>query len=224
MKAGVKPSTRRYHSPVRVEQAQVTRNRVLQAAQRLFVERGYAGTTVAAVAAAAEVSAETVYATFSGKRGLLEGVIQDAIAGVDAAVPRDDPGWWERVQGLSDPRLRLRKMVEHTCLTTARTSAIHAIIRGAADKEPFAVALRAQLFQERLSAQTQRIHRFLKADLRPGLSVSEAGQTYSTLTGPELYHLHTVDLGWKPPRHQAWLTRLLESELLGPVDATHALR
>jgi AcrR family transcriptional regulator len=216
MVAAVKPPSRRYHSPVRVEQAQVTRGRVLDAAHRLFLERGYAGATVAAVADAADVSAETVYATFGGKRGLLEGVIQHAIAGVDAAVPRDDPTWWNEVQRLPDPRQRLRRMIEHTCLTTARTTAIHAIIRGAADKEPFAVALRAQLFQERLSAQTQRIRRFLKADLRPGISVIEAGQTYSTLTGPELYHLHTADLGWTSRQHQAWLTRLLESELLGP--------
>src|SRR5262245_60666559 len=100
MVAAVKPSTRRYHSPVRVEQAQITRRRVLQATQALFLERGYAGTTVAAVASAANVSAETVYATFGGKRGLLEGVIQDAIAGVDAAIPRDDPTWWNEVQQL----------------------------------------------------------------------------------------------------------------------------
>ena len=215
MMARVKPS-RRYHSPVRVEQAQATRRRVLEAAQRLFVERGYAGTTVAAVAGAADVSAETIYTTFSGKRGLLEGVIHSAIAGVDATVPRDDSAWWAEVSKLEDARQRLRRMVEHTCLTVARTSAIHAIIRGAADKEPFAVELRTQLFQERLRAQTERIRRFLKNDLRPGLSVTEAGQAYSTLTGPELYHLQTVDLGWTPKQHQTWLTRLLEAEFLGP--------
>jgi len=216
MTARVKPSTRRYHSPIRVEQAQATRRRVLEAAQGLFLERGYAGTTVAAVAAAADVSAETIYTSFGGKRGLLEGVIHTAVAGVGAMVSRDDPTWWAEVAKLEDARQRLRRMVEHTCLTVARTSAIHAIIRGAADKEPFAVELRTQLFQERLKAQTERIRRFLRNDLRPGLSVTEAGQTYSTLTGPEIYHLQTIDLGWTPKQHQAWLTRLLEAELLGP--------
>ena len=51
---------------------------------------------------------------------------------------------------------------------------------------------------------------------RPGLSVVAAGQTYTTLSGPELYHLLTVDLGWTPEQHQKWLTRLLDTELLGP--------
>lgn len=215
MPAPVKPPRRRYHSPIRAEQAQETRRRILAAALQLFPERGYAGTTVAAVASAADVSTETIYTTLGGKRGLLESVIDSAIAGVDADVPRDDPRWWSEVQRLRDPRQRLSRMVEHTCLITARTSAIHAIIRGAADKEPFAVALRRRLFQERLAAQTERIRRFLEADLRPGLSVTEAGQCYSTLTGPELYHLLTVDLGWPPERHREWLTRLLEVELLG---------
>jgi AcrR family transcriptional regulator len=216
MMSPVKPPTRRYHSPIRIEQAQETRRRILSAALRLFLERGYAGTTVSAVAAAADVSAETIYATLGGKRGLLEGVIDSAIAGTDADVPRDDPTWWHGVERLTDPRQRLRRMVEHTCLTTARTSAIHAVIRGAADKEPFAVDLRQRLFQDRLAAQTDRIRRFIAADLRRGLTVTMAGQTYSTLTGPELHALHTVDLGWTTDQHRTWLTRLLDTELLGP--------
>ena len=187
----------------------------MAATMRLFLERGYAGTTVAAVSDAADVSAETIYATLGSKRGLLERVIDNAIVGADSAVPRDDPKWWNEVQRLRSPRQRLRRMVEHTCLTTARISAIHAVIRGAADKEPFAVVLRQRLLQERLDAQTERIRRYLEADLRPGLSITKAGQTYSTLTGPELYHLLTVDLGWTPEQHRSWLTRLLEIELLG---------
>jgi AcrR family transcriptional regulator len=216
MMAPVKPGTRRYHSPIRVEQAQETRRRIVAAALGLLLERGYAGTTVAAVAAAADVSAETIYTTLGGKRGLLEAVIETAIVGIDTEVPRDDPAWWDGVERLKDPRQRLRRMIEHTCLITARTSPIHAVIRGAADKEPFAVDLRKRLFRERLALQTGRIRRYLRADLRRGLSVTEAGQSYSTLTGPELYFLHTVDLGWTTEQHRKWLTRLLEAELLGP--------
>jgi hypothetical protein len=70
--------------------------------------------------------------------------------------------------------------------------------------------------QERFTAQTGRIRRCLKANLRTGLSAVGAGRSCSTLTGPELYHRHTVDLGWTPERHQRWLTRLLEAEQIGP--------
>ena len=73
MAGDVKPVRRAYHSPLRVGQAEQTRRRVLESARRLFIDHGYAGTTVAAVAADAGVSPETIYLSLGGKRGLLEG-------------------------------------------------------------------------------------------------------------------------------------------------------
>jgi AcrR family transcriptional regulator len=214
MAGRVKSSRRAYHSPLRADQAQQTRRRVLNSAVRLFLEHGYAGTTVAAVAEHAQVSPETIYLSLGGKRGLLEGVIETAIAG-----PRDSPtdqaSWWASVAGLDTPVERLEKMVEFSCRILARTRPIHAIIRGAADKEAFAAELGRRLLHDRLAAQTARIGRHLGDDLRPGLSVAEAGQRYCALASPELYHLLTVELAWGAQQHQRWLTQLLDSELLG---------
>ncbi len=95
----VKSSRRKYHSPLRADQAEQTRRRVLEAAFRLFVERGYAGTTMTAVAEDAGVSPETIYLTFGGKRGLLEGVIEMAIAGEDDPPTQENP-WWATVAQL----------------------------------------------------------------------------------------------------------------------------
>jgi AcrR family transcriptional regulator len=205
---------RRYHSPLRAEQAEQTRRRILEAALRLFVERGYAATTVAAVAAEAGVSPETIYLTLGGKRGLLEGVIATAIAGEGDPEERED-AWWADVARLPDPRERLERMVEHSCTVLARTCATHSVIRGAADKEAFAAALGKRLLSDRLTAQTERIGRYLGDELRQGLSISEAGQRYCALASPELYYLLTVELGWTAEQHRGWLTLLLETELLG---------
>ena len=71
----VNPPRRAYHSPLRADQAQQTRRRILESARRLFVARGYARTTVAAVAEDAGVSPETIYLSLGSKRGLLEGVM-----------------------------------------------------------------------------------------------------------------------------------------------------
>ena len=60
----------------------MTRAAVVDAATRLFVEHGYAGTSVARIAAEAEVSPETVYAVFGTKRDLLHAVVQAAATGV----------------------------------------------------------------------------------------------------------------------------------------------
>jgi AcrR family transcriptional regulator len=212
MAAEVNPR-RTYHSPLRADQAQQTRRRVLETARGLFVERGYARTTVAAVADAAGVSPETIYVSLGGKRGLLEGVM-DITGPHDSAA--DDDTWWQAVADLPDPVARLDRMVAYSCRIMARTRPIHAIIRGAADKEPFAAALGRQLLAERLANQTDRIRRYLGDALLPGLTVAEAGQRYCALAGPELYHLLTVEMSWTAEQHQTWLTRLLHAELLAP--------
>ncbi len=210
----IKPSRRRYNSPLRAGQAEQTRRRVLEAAYRLFVERGYAGTTIAQVAAEARVSSETIYLAFGGKRGLLEGVIELAIVG-EGDPPTEENVWWSEVARLPAARERLEKMTEFSCRVLARTGPIHRIIRGAADKEAFAAELGSRLLHERVTNQTERVRRFLADDLREGLSVVEAGERYCALTSPELYYLLTVELGWSAEQHRAWLTELLESELLG---------
>jgi AcrR family transcriptional regulator len=221
MPRAVKTSRRKYHSPLRADQARETRRRVMEAALRLFVERGYAGTTIAAVAERASVSPETIYLSVGGKRGLLEGVIGTAISGEADPLDRETALWAEIGQ-LPGARERLAKMVEYSCSILARTRPVHAVIRGAADKEAFAAALGTRLLRDRLAAQTERIRAYLGDELRPGLSVTEAGERYCALASPELYYLLTAELGWTPEQHRTWLTGLLETELLGPAVAPAA--
>jgi AcrR family transcriptional regulator len=212
MAAGVKGKRRSYHSPLRAGQARQTRRRVLESARQLFIERGYAGTTVAAVAEHAGVSPDTIYLTLGGKRGLLEGVMD--ITGPHESAD-DDERWWDEVADLASASERLDAMAAYSCRILARTQPVHAIIRGAADKEVFAAELGHRLLEERLANQTERIRRYVKDHLKSGLSVVEAGQRYCVLASPELYHLFTVELGWTAEQHQRWLTEVLRADLLG---------
>jgi AcrR family transcriptional regulator len=218
MAGQVKISRRKYHSPLRADQAEQTRRRILESAFRLFAERGYAGTTIAAVAEDAGVSAETIYLSLGGKRGLLEGAIGMAITGAEDGAAEQD-GWWATVAELAGAPERLEKMVEYSCRILTRSRPIHAVIRGAADKEAFAAALGRRLLHDRLIAQTERIRNYLGDDLRAGLSVDQAGQRYCVLASPEVYYLLTVELGWTADQHRSWLTDLLKTELLGPDTA-----
>jgi AcrR family transcriptional regulator len=212
MGSEVKTPRRTYNSPLRAGQAQQTRRRVLESARRLFVENGYAATTVAAVAAAAGVSPETVYQSVGGKRGLLEGVMD--ITGPHESAAEDED-WWLMVGDLTDAGERLDRIVEYSCRILSRTQPIHAIIRGAADKEGFARDLSRRLLEERLENQTDRIGRYLADDLTPGLSIEEAGERYCVLASPDLFHLLTVELAWTAQHHQEWLSKLMRFELLG---------
>ncbi|GCE21972.1 TetR/AcrR family transcriptional regulator [Dictyobacter kobayashii] len=64
-----------YHSRARQRQAEETRRRILAAAVSLFECRGYAATTLEAIAEIAEVSPKTIAAVFGSKRVLLAEVI-----------------------------------------------------------------------------------------------------------------------------------------------------
>src|SRR4029453_8380642 len=110
--AGDVKGRRRYHSPLRVEQAAGPRRRVLAAARELFLAHGYAGTTVAEVARAAGVSPDTIYVSLGGKQGLLEGVWALAVHDPDDPKQREQERRLERITGLSDPRQRLRGLVK----------------------------------------------------------------------------------------------------------------
>ncbi len=65
----VKPR-RRYDTRRRQAQAARTRQDILDAARRVFVEQGYTGATMGSIAQAAEVVVETIYRAFGSKAGL----------------------------------------------------------------------------------------------------------------------------------------------------------
>lgn len=220
MDDSVKPQSPRYRSTLRADQARLTKRRVLKAAARLFLERGYTGTTVAAVAAAAGVAPETIYATFQGKRGLLEGVIDDAIA------PEGDrhDALVAEIATLPTARERLRGFVRFCCGMLARTSPFHVVIRGAADSEAFAVALRTRLLAERLANNRRHLARLVPDALRPGLSPEQVAERFCALSSPELHHLVISELGWSPEAHEAWIATVAEAELLGSAPAPAAGR
>ena len=70
----------------------MTRARVVAAATRMFLEHGYAGATIPAIAAEAGVALQTVYRTAPGKAGLLAAAVTAAVAGGTAlaAVPVEE--------------------------------------------------------------------------------------------------------------------------------------
>jgi hypothetical protein len=141
-----------------------------------------------------------------------------AIAGAEDGATEEDM-WWTKVAERAGAPERLEMIVDYSCRILARTRPIHAVIRGAADKEPFAAVLGRRLLHDRLTAQTEQIRKYIGDDLRPGLSVDQAGQRYGVLASPELYYLLTLELGWTADQHRSWLTELLKTELLAPRTA-----
>jgi AcrR family transcriptional regulator len=210
----VKPR-RRYRSSVRAEQARRTQARILDAARALFLESGFAGTTIAAVAERAGVAPETVYAAYRTKAGLLEGVVH-------AAVQRDDePGeilerrWVRELLRLPDLEARLGAFARHTARTVELTSPMYAIVQGAGTDAGELAALLRRFREVRFSGQRELMAAIAEGHaLRTGLTVEEAADTFSALASPELHHILTVDRGWSQRRYARWLERTVKAALL----------
>src|ERR687884_2044258 len=102
MAKAVKPK-RAYDSPRRRAQAAATRRDILDAAQRLFERRGYAATTMGAIAAEAGVALKTVYVAFETKSGLLRALWHLLLRGDEADIPIPDRPWYRQVLEETDP-------------------------------------------------------------------------------------------------------------------------
>src|SRR3954463_5761362 len=96
-------TTRKYHSPLRQEQAATTRAAVLEAAQKLFERDGYAATSMQAIATEAGGALKTVYLAFATKSGLLRALWDRALKGDedDAGVAQRE--WYREVVEEGDP-------------------------------------------------------------------------------------------------------------------------
>lgn len=214
MEEDVKPR-RRYRPARRAEKAAATQRRIIDAARRLFLRDGYAATTIAALAAAADVSPESVYAIFGSKRGVLSRLIDAALVGDLAPAPLLVRGWVDDVRAEPDQRRRLSLLVRAAREILERASPVHAIIRSAAASDPEIAALRREHEERRLATQTEFVRLLAAAGpLREGLTVEDGGERYWILASPELHHTLTVERGWPQDRYEAWLADALAAQLL----------
>lgn len=206
---------RTYDARGRQEQARRNRLAVLEAARRLFLEHGYAATTMGAVAGAAGVSVETVYKAFGNKPGLAKAVFDVSIVGDDDPVPLVEREKVARMRGELDPRRMLRLYGEHLAETAPRAAPVQLLIKAAAASDPGAAAVWEQLQTERLAGMTMlatELH--ARGALRPDLPVADARDILWTCNAAEIYELLVVGRGWTPERYGSWVADALIGALL----------
>jgi AcrR family transcriptional regulator len=143
----------------------------LRSARTLFLERGYAATTIEAISDLSDVPAATVYRLFSSKLGILKALLDVSIAGDDDAVPvQDRPGVRALLAG-PGPRNQLSGFVGITCGIMSRTEPVHRILLSAAASDPGAAALPDRQTQQRQRGQALIARALASAGaLRPELS------------------------------------------------------
>jgi AcrR family transcriptional regulator len=200
---------------LRAEQAELTRRRILDAAAALFAERGYAATTIDAVATQAGVAVETVYSRFGNKTGILDGILQPAVAGGEDRVPLLERPEIAAVRACSDQDEQLRQLARFSRSILQRTQHVQRILRSAAAVDEHASDLYRRDREHRLSTQRAYIDMLLaNGPLRPGLTAAEAADAYSALANPDTYTFLTSERRWSPERFEEWLCDTLTHTLL----------
>jgi AcrR family transcriptional regulator len=202
--------------PPRREQARtrLARRAVVDAARELFLDGGYAGTSVAAISARAGVPEPTVYRLFSSKVGILKVLLDVSIAGDDEPVALPQRAEVAAVLEGPDPQALLDGFAGITTHINQRTNAVYTVLDRAADSDPEAAALLDSLREQRSRGQQQVVRALQRmGSLRPGLTRRDAADIVHAVMSPEVYRLLVRDRGWTPDRYRTWAARLLLEQL-----------
>jgi AcrR family transcriptional regulator len=215
MNSGAKVK-RPYQSALRGAQALSTREVIISAASRLFVERGYAATSIDEIARAAGVSRATVFTSVGGKPQLLKSALDVAIVGDDKPVALPERARSIAIRAEPDPRRYLALYAELVTEMGTRLAGVHEALRGAAGADPDARALwESHLAQRRLGAAHVVGDVIAKAGaLRDGLDREAASDIVWLLIDPGTLGSLVNGRGWKPEDYQAWLAETLILQLL----------
>ena len=193
---------------------------MIEAARALFIERGYVATTIAAIAARASVSPETVYTTFGTKRSLLSELVDVTIAGGDNAPAVLKQAWVEEMRQEPDCRRRLQILARNGRSILERRAAIDEVVHGAVGADPGIGALWERGKHQRFAGQRELLR--IVADstsLRDGLDLETGAEILYAIGSPEIYRLLVVDRGWSGGRFEQWYGATLVRLLLDPVCA-----
>jgi AcrR family transcriptional regulator len=212
--------TRRYDSPRRREQAAATRREILEAAQRLFEEQGYAATTMAAIAGEAGVALKTVYVAFETKSGVLRALWNLRLRGDSDDVPVGQQQWYRDVLAEPDPERQLRLDAHNSRVVKLRIAGLLEVIRSAAPVDPDIAALWKRIGTEFHANQRVIVESVdEKKALAPGLDVERATDILWTLIHPNLWQLLVGERGWTPEQYEQWLGDAICAQLLGTTSA-----
>ena len=220
------PPTRAYRSALRAEQARATRRRVLVAATALFLESGYAATTVRAVAGRSGASVPTVEALFGTKARLLKAAIDVAIAGDDEPVPMLDRDWAQ--EGLRAPDVRSLLRIAARVLGAAQERSAGLVLAAfeGAGSDPELAALAGRLVEQRAGSAAwlvdvvRRLSPLREETRHPADAAGRAAareaavDTVWLLLDPAVYERFTRRLGHRRADYEDWIARTIEHALV----------
>lgn len=199
-------SRRGYVSARRADQAAHTRHAILLAARSLITERGYRGTTVAAIAATANVSVDTIYATIGKKPELVRALLEASISGTDEAVPAQERAYVQAIRAADTAREKIEIYADAIASIQPRMAPLYLAVRDAAHTASEC----AEIWRE-ISERRGRNMREFAANLRttgsvrPELSNAEVADIVWSMNSAEYWTLLVTERGWDAAKFRRYL-------------------
>lgn len=199
-------SKRPYDASRRQAAALERRARIAETAAALFAERGWTGTTVAAVAEAAGVSVELVTKSFGGKPGLFMAAFRQV--SFDEGVALSEAFARLELDDEPDREVRLDRIVDFACAALVPMAPLVAAMTIGAEHDPDLAALVHSAEQGHAATAAEVVR--LLAEGRPRPDVVD--EVY-VITLAETYLAFTQQRSWSLERYRAWLRRALRASV-----------
>jgi len=190
-----------YNSPRRQQSAAATREAIIEAALELFACQGYARTTVAQIAEAAQVAANTVYTSVGGKPQLLAAITESGTGDPDVAETLT------AVARTSDPAEVIRLTAAGTRQVNERRAKAVAVLLDSAQADPAGAEMlqvTVRSYRETLGTLAGRLED-LGAVRSPDLN--RAADIFWYLFGWTSWRTLITDLGWSWDDAEQWLAQ-----------------
>jgi AcrR family transcriptional regulator len=177
---------------------------MLAAASRLFAERGWLATTMAAIASEAGTAVETVYSAFGSKSGVLSAAIDAAIVGDDEPVPLAARPEYARL-GAGRLRDRLGAAAHVIALAHERSVGLLLALQEAAASDA-AARTRAEKYEtDRRVEITQGLRLITGRRVR-----ARVVDAVWALAAPEIFTKLVVERSWSRSEYERWLVDMVE--------------
>jgi AcrR family transcriptional regulator len=190
---------------------------IAAAARRLFVERGYARTTIEAIARKAGYAVPTVYFHFGSKAAIV-GYLMEQMEAEEIV-----PEFQKSLQG-ADPIRMLEGTAHIARLSCERWWDLVVLLRSSGRNDPALTKATKRLEDGRLyGLSTVAEALALGGHLRSDLDARRATDILWTLSSEDTYQRLVVERGWTHDEFEMWLAHVVKRELLPHESSTSGL-
>lgn len=190
---------------------------VLDAARTMFSEKGYAATSMQAIAQAAGIALDTVYAAVGKKPALFTLLVEAAISGTDVAIPAEEREYVQAIRVEPDAARKLAIYARAITGIQARLAPLFRVLQEAATTDTGLAELWSGI-ADRRSRNMKLLAKDLAetGKLRRDMSIDTVADVLWTMNSPEYYLLLVEGRGWEPARFEEWLSDAWVKLLLEP--------